>query len=42
MFSYDLVILYRRIAGLPERNEDAIRDFAVDLLVRHQLPNRSR
>jgi len=32
--------VYRRIARLPERNEDTIRDVAVDHLVRHQLPNR--
>ena len=38
MLSRGLKGLYRRIARLPGRNEDAMRGVAADLLVRHQLP----
>jgi hypothetical protein len=42
MSGRDAANLRRRIARLPERNEGVICDSVMGLLVRHQLPNRSR
>jgi hypothetical protein len=35
-------MLRRRIGSLPEMNEDALLNRGCRLMVRHQLPNRSR